>query len=73
MDCLKGNAFWQIWDDAGLLPDIVQLRPVQKIGNTDWTDFDMKPLMDEYQSTFGNVIEDVGLRGSCVSRLRKML
>lgn len=57
LDCLKGNAFWQIWEDAGFMPDIVQLRPVQKIGNTDWTDFDMKPLMDEYQVTFRNIVE----------------
>lgn len=50
------------------MPDIVQLRPVQKIGNTDWTDFDMKPLMDEYQSTFGNVIERCRAEGIvCIS------
>lgn len=56
MDCLTGNRFWQLWDDVGCLPDIVQLRPVQKIGDTDWKDFDMDSLLLRYDSTFGNVI-----------------
>lgn len=53
---LEGNGFWQLWDDAGILPDIVQLRPVQRIGDSDWSDFDLEPLKEHFDATIGNVV-----------------
>lgn len=51
---LRDNRFLGIWPD-GCLPDIVQLRPVQKIGNSEWQDFDTAPLIADYDDTIGNV------------------
>lgn len=53
---LRDNKFWKIWEENGVLPDIIQLRPVQKIGESDWTDFDLSTLKTDYDSTIGNVI-----------------
>lgn len=52
---IKGTRFFDIWPD-GCLPDIVQLRPVQGLGKSDWSDFDPAPLIADYDSTFGNII-----------------
>ena len=61
--CLKENNFFDIWDKCGLQPDIIQLRPVQKIGETEWTDFDNSFLQEEYESTVGNVVKRAKERG----------
>lgn len=37
---------WQVLD--GLTPNILQIRPVQKLGNTDYNNFDLSLLKDEY-------------------------
>ena len=52
---LRGNRFLEIWPE-GCLPDIVQLRPVQKIGDSDWQDFDPAPLVADYDDTIGNTL-----------------
>lgn len=52
---LEGDNFWAPWPD-GLRPDILQLRPVQDIGSTDWCDYDPAALAAVYDSTFGNLI-----------------
>ncbi|MDE6086027.1 MAG: radical SAM protein, partial [Muribaculaceae bacterium] len=53
---LKDNRFWELWKKNGIHPDIIQLRPVQKIGESDWNDFDPSTLKEHYDSTFGNII-----------------
>ena len=37
---------------AGLV-DILQVRPVQNLGHSDYTNFDLQPLVDKYETTFG--------------------
>lgn len=42
----------RIWDVLdGLKPDILQIRPVQRLGNTDYNNFDLSQLKDEYSNT----------------------
>lgn len=53
---LSGDRFWQIWGET--MPDIVQLRPVQQMGRTDWNDFNLTPLKENYAATIGNVVEE---------------
>lgn len=59
---LKGDRFWNLWQEGGL-PDIVQLRPVQKIGDSDWKDFDPQPLIDNYDTSIGAVAAECRKRG----------
>lgn len=59
---LKGDRFWNLWHEGGL-PDIVQLRPVQKIGDSDWQDFDPQPLIDNYDTSIGAVAAECRKRG----------
>lgn len=59
---LKGDRFWNLWHEGGL-PDIVQLRPVQKIGDSDWKDFDPQPLIDNYVTSIGAVAAECRKRG----------
>ncbi len=59
---LKDDKFWDIWVEGGL-PDIVQLRPVQKIGESSWSDFNLKPLIDDYDITIGAIAEECKKRG----------
>lgn len=56
VDDLSFNRFFDVWP-AGLLPDIVQLRPVQDLGDSSWKDFDMQPLLDKFDATIGHVAE----------------
>lgn len=70
---LKGSKFWDLWQDGGE-PDIVQLRPIQKIGNTDWQDFDPKPLVELYDSTIGAIVEECRRRGiTCLAPKREQI
>lgn len=62
VDDLAGNLFWDLWKPGGE-PDIVQLRPVQKIGESEWTDFNLEPLKVKYASTTGAVVEECKRRG----------
>lgn len=54
VDDLAGERFWDLWK-GGARPDIVQLRPVQDMGDTAWTDFDLTPLKERYAETIGAV------------------
>ncbi|MDE5559794.1 MAG: radical SAM protein, partial [Bacteroidales bacterium] len=50
---LEHDTFWTVWQDVQ--PDIIQLRPVQKLGETAWTDFDLTPLKTAYADTIGSI------------------
>lgn len=70
---LEGSKFWDLWHDGGE-PDIVQLRPVQKIGNSDWQDFNPKPLVELYDSTIGAIVEGCRRRGiTCLAPKREQI
>lgn len=51
---LEAERFWALWNDGGL-PDVIQLRPVQDMGDTEWSDFDLTPLKEHYDSTIGAI------------------
>lgn len=66
---LEDNKFWQLWDTDGR-PDIVQLRPVQKMGETEWNDFDLTPLKERYDSTIGAIKKKCAELGiACIAPL----
>lgn len=52
---LEGDRFWEPWND-GFRPDVVQLRPVQDMGASDWSDYDSHSLKTNYNETIGNVV-----------------
>lgn len=57
VDNLAGDRFWSLWGD-GAGPDIVQLRPVQNLGKTEWTDFDHSSLKEKFSATIGAVADE---------------
>lgn len=64
---LADGRFWAVWPD-GVQPDIVQLRPVQDLGESDWRDFDLTPLIERYDSTIGAVAAECRRRGiTCIA------
>ncbi len=63
VDDLADGKFWTPWTAADVFPDVVQLRPVQNIGESVWQDFDLTPLRLKYAETIGAVIEQCGTRG----------
>ncbi len=64
---LEPSKFWGIWAEGGL-PDIIQLRPVQNMGDTEWNDFDLTPLKEQYDSTIGAIREQCAKTGiSCIA------
>ena len=63
IDDLYDDRFFRIWDDAGVHPDILQLRPVQNMGDSSWNDFDLTPLIENYDATIGNVVNRSKERG----------
>ncbi len=70
---LEGDRFWSLWADGGL-PDIIQLRPVQRLGNTAWTDFDLTPLKQHYDTTIGAIAaraKELGI--SCIAPTRDQI
>ena len=70
---LAGNDFWRVWPE-GVLPDIVQLRPVQKLGESKWDDFDLSPLIEKYDSTIGNVVSQCREWGiTCIAPTREQI
>lgn len=70
---LEGSKFWDLWQYGGE-PDIVQLRPVQKIGNSDWQDFDPMPLVELYDTTIGAIVEECRRRGiTCLAPKREQI
>lgn len=46
---LTPEKFWGLFKET--LPDIIQLRPVQKIGESEWDDFDLSPIRENYDAT----------------------
>lgn len=66
VDNLMADRFWRLW--KGIYPDIIQLRPVQNLGKTDWNDFDLSPLKEKYKLTIGAMIEACKLKGiTCIA------
>lgn len=63
MQNLKENQFFQLWDDAGCRPDIIQLRPVQNMGDSEWQDFDLTGLKMQFHETVQNVVNRCKVRG----------
>jgi len=55
---LEAERFWSLWHE-GVRPDIIQLRPVQNMGDTEWQDFDLTLLKEHYDTTIG------AIRGRC--------
>lgn len=55
--CLENNNFFDLWDKYNVAPDIIQLRPIQKMGETVWNDFDLTSIKDRYSTTIQNVID----------------
>lgn len=53
---LEADVFWPVW--RHVQPDIIQLRPVQKLGETAWTDFDLEPLKAAYDQTIGCILNE---------------
>jgi len=48
----------EIWRIAGDSMDIFQVRPVQKIGETEYSDFDLTNLYENYDSVFSPIITE---------------
>lgn len=70
---LEGSGFWDVWP-KGVQPNIVQLRPVQNLGDSSWTDFDLTPLKERYDATFGAIIAECSRRGIiCIAPERDQL
>ncbi len=72
-DDLRDNRFLGIWQD-GCLPDIVQIRPVQNIGDSEWRDFVLTTIVEDYDATVGNVVERCRQAGiTCIAPTRDNL
>lgn len=52
---LYDGKFWRLWNTVK--PDIIQLRPVQNMGDSAWQDFDLTPLKENYNCSFGEMAE----------------
>lgn len=53
---LTPDRFWPIWEEAGVLPDVLQVRPVQNMGPSAWNDFDLSSIKKQYDLTIGPLI-----------------
>lgn len=56
----------RIWDVIGYGIDVLQLRPVQCIGNSDYRDFDRSFLCEKYDDVLLPIIEECRKRGITV-------
>lgn len=66
VDNLAGDGFWRLWGEDVL--DVVQLRPVQDLGVSEWRDFDHSSLIERYDSTIGAIVEGCKARGiTCIA------
>lgn len=73
VDDLRDERFWNLWAEGGI-PDIIQLRPVQNIGNSDWTDFDLNPIKEAYDDTIGRIAVEAGKRNiTCIVPSREQI
>ena len=70
---LKDDRFWNLWHEGGE-SDIVQLRPVQKIGESEWNDFDSQPQIENYDESIGAVAAECHRRGiMCIAPTRDQI
>ena len=64
--------FWEVFSDIRV--DVLQLRPVQEIGNTQYTDFSMVPIMEQYDDVLVPIAEACRKRGiTCLIPSRENL
>lgn len=64
---LLDNSFWKLWGKSNG-PDIVQLRPVQKIGESEWSDFNLDKLRELYSQSIGRIANECVKRGiTCIA------
>lgn len=69
---LSDDSFRNLWKECK--PDIIQLRPVQEIGDSDWRDFDPAPLEKDYDNTIGKFAEECRSRGiTCIAPTKDQL
>lgn len=69
---LSEDRFWSLW--SVVQPDIVQLRPVQELGETDWKDFDMTRIKELYDTTIGSIAAQCRKRGiMCIAPTLRQL
>lgn len=62
----------KIWEVPCMAPDILQLRPIQKLAETEYHDFDLTRLHDLYDTCFKPVIAECERRGiTCISPTRE--
>ena len=70
---LAGTRFWDLWK-AGGEPDILQMRPVQNLGDSDWKDFNLDKLKATYDETIGAVARECHSRGiTCIAPTREQI
>lgn len=62
VDNLAGDKFWRLWGE-GKVVDVVQLRPVQDLGVSEWRDFDHTSLKEKYDDTIGAIVKECKARG----------
>ncbi len=64
---LQPERFAALWGE-GYWPDVLQLRPVQPMGNTSWQDFDLAPLKAQYAATIAPLVAAMKQRGGvCIA------
>lgn len=61
---LNIESFDNVWKEV--IPDIVQLRPAQNIGGTEWTDYDMADVSKVYAQNVEPLISHLRSRGVSV-------
>lgn len=61
---LSPDSFWGLWKNTR--PDIIQLRPVQNIGGTAWTDYSMDKVKTAYEHTIARLTVDCRQKGITV-------
>jgi molybdenum cofactor biosynthesis enzyme MoaA len=65
---LKNDGFWSIWDEAQVWPDVIQLHPIQHLGDSTWQDFDLSFLQSCYDETIGSIISKCKQKGiTCIA------
>ena len=56
------------------VPDIIQIRPIQKIGNSEYNDFDLTYIFDNYDKVITPLVEKCRARGiECIYPQRENL
>lgn len=64
---LQTERFAALWSE-GYWPDVLQLRPVQNMGNTSWQDFDLTKLKENYDATIAPLVDAMKQRGGvCIA------